>query len=111
MGRPTVAEVDLEALTHNVQQIRRHLKEKVEILAVVKADAYGHGAEAVAADEYITGISLNFSGGDDIRLVRRGCIHDDQVPQIEQVDEFSVVLHEVGLVDPLYLHVRLRVVR
>jgi alanine racemase len=58
MGRPTVAEVDLDALTHNVQQIRRHLKEKVEILAVVKADAYGHGAEAVAKELTLAGVSL-----------------------------------------------------
>ena len=58
MGRPTVAEVDLDALAHNVQQIRRHLKEKVEILAVVKADAYGHGAEAVAKEFTLAGVSL-----------------------------------------------------
>ncbi len=58
MGRPTVAEVDLDALTHNVQQIRRHLKGKVEILAVVKADAYGHGAEAVAKELTLAGVSL-----------------------------------------------------
>jgi len=58
MGRPTVAEVDLDALTQNVQQIRRHLKEKVEILAVVKADAYGHGAEAVAKELNLAGVSL-----------------------------------------------------
>ncbi len=58
MGRPTVAEVDLDALTHNVQQIRRHLKENVEILAVVKADAYGHGAEAVAKELALAGVSL-----------------------------------------------------
>lgn len=58
MGRPTVAEVDLDALAHNVQQIRRHLKEKVEILAVVKADAYGHGAEAVAKELALAGVSL-----------------------------------------------------
>ena len=58
MGRPTVAEVDLDALTHNVQQIRRHLKEKVEILAVIKADAYGHGAEAVARELTLAGVSL-----------------------------------------------------
>ncbi len=58
MGRPTVAEVDLDALTHNVQQIRRHLREKVEMLAVVKADAYGHGAEAVARELTLAGVSL-----------------------------------------------------
>lgn len=37
-------EVDLEAIKHNYRQIRRFVDEKVKILSVVKADAYGHGA-------------------------------------------------------------------
>jgi alanine racemase len=40
---PTVATIDLSALAHNVEQIRRAVP-TCEILAVVKADAYGHGA-------------------------------------------------------------------
>jgi alanine racemase len=46
-GRPLWAEVDLDALAHNLQT----LKEKVagaQIMAVVKANAYGHGAVGVA---------------------------------------------------------------
>lgn len=41
-------EVDLAVLTHNVQQIKRLLSAKTELMAVVKADAYGHGAVTVA---------------------------------------------------------------
>ena len=45
--RPTVAVVDLSALTHNYQEaVRRAVGRK--IIAVVKADAYGHGAVAVS---------------------------------------------------------------
>lgn len=44
---PTVALIDLTALTHNLAQVRR-LAPSCEILAVVKADAYGHGAIAVS---------------------------------------------------------------
>jgi alanine racemase len=41
-------EIDLAALSHNVQQIRGLLAPKTDLMAVVKADAYGHGAVTVA---------------------------------------------------------------
>lgn len=41
-------EVDLTALSHNVQQILSLLSPQTELMAVVKADAYGHGAVTVA---------------------------------------------------------------
>lgn len=44
----TVATVDLGALAHNLDQVRRRVAPTTEIIAVVKADAYGHGAVAVA---------------------------------------------------------------
>jgi len=47
-GRPTWAEIDLAALAHNFQTIRRHVGPDVKILAAVKANAYGHGAVACA---------------------------------------------------------------
>ncbi|MBC7962570.1 MAG: alanine racemase [Steroidobacteraceae bacterium] len=42
-GRPTFAEIDLGSLKHNFQLIRSSIPRRTEILAVVKADAYGHG--------------------------------------------------------------------
>ncbi|MBU3213612.1 alanine racemase [Clostridium estertheticum] len=45
--RPAWAEVDLDKLAHNMREIRRITKSK-KIMAVVKADAYGHGAVDVA---------------------------------------------------------------
>jgi alanine racemase len=47
-GRPTVGEVDLGALEFNYRQIRKRIPEGVKLLAVVKADAYGHGAIPVS---------------------------------------------------------------
>ncbi|TKB63831.1 MAG: alanine racemase [Nitrospira sp.] len=41
---PTVATVDLTALTYNLSQFRRILSPGCEVMAVVKANAYGHGA-------------------------------------------------------------------
>src|SRR5918996_85431 len=43
--RPTVLEVDLDAVRHNVRLLK---PERAELLAVVKADGYGHGAAEVA---------------------------------------------------------------
>jgi alanine racemase len=42
-GRPTYAEIDLSALAQNYTMIRSSIPPHTEILAVVKADAYGHG--------------------------------------------------------------------
>jgi alanine racemase len=47
-GRPTVAEVSLAALRHNCRQARELVGPGVAVMAVVKADAYGHGAAAVS---------------------------------------------------------------
>lgn len=58
MGRPTVAEVDLSALRFNATQIRKLLDGRAEILAIVKADAYGHGAVAAARALSAAGVNL-----------------------------------------------------
>lgn len=43
-----VAEVNLDAIKHNYKQIRKHIPHEVEMMAIVKADGYGHGAVEVA---------------------------------------------------------------
>jgi len=49
-SRPTVAEIDLAALRYNYGQVRRAIAPGCGILAVVKADAYGHGFMDVAGE-------------------------------------------------------------
>jgi alanine racemase len=46
--RPTVAEIDLGAIRHNVAALRAFTSPHTEALAVVKANAYGHGDLEVA---------------------------------------------------------------
>ncbi len=45
--RPTRAEIDLSALRHNFREIKQTVGHDCEVLAVVKADAYGHGVSGV----------------------------------------------------------------
>ena len=49
-NRPTVAEIDLAAVRHNYGEIRRVIPAGAGVLAVVKADAYGHGFMDIAAE-------------------------------------------------------------
>ncbi len=49
-------EVDLEALRHNAQALRALLPQGCELMAVLKADAYGHGAVPCARCLYRAGV-------------------------------------------------------
>lgn len=44
----TYVEIDLDAIAHNIQNIKQHIGPNVLLYAVVKANAYGHGALLVA---------------------------------------------------------------
>ena len=44
------AEINLDAVANNVREAKRLLKPTTKLCAVVKADAYGHGAVPVAIE-------------------------------------------------------------
>ncbi|MGE4545225.1 MAG: alanine racemase [Pedobacter sp.] len=56
--RPTRVEIDLEALKHNFHQAQQLAGPGQGILAVVKADAYGHGAAHVATALQTAGVQM-----------------------------------------------------
>jgi len=56
-SRPTFAEIDLAALRHNFQVIRSAVHRESEILAVVKADAYGHGFMDISRELEALGVN------------------------------------------------------
>jgi alanine racemase len=76
--RPTRAEINLEALRHNLRVARRHAGD-ARVWAVLKADAYGHGAPAVA------------------RTLERAKIDGFCVALLEE----AVELREAGIVAPI----------
>jgi alanine racemase len=43
-GRPTWAQIDLAALAANFRLVKNHVGSEVNVMAVMKANAYGHGA-------------------------------------------------------------------
>jgi len=44
----TCAEINLDAIAHNVRALKAHIGERTALMAVVKANAYGHGTLPVA---------------------------------------------------------------
>jgi alanine racemase len=104
-GRPTLCLVDLDALCWNFRQIRARAGSRVKILAMVKANAYGHGAPAVAqalasegCDAFGVatleeGIELRQAGIRASILILGG-VYPEQVEQLLQYT-LTPVLHEL----------------
>lgn len=44
------AEIDLDAIRHNVSAMKKNIEKGTKILAVIKTDAYGHGAIPIAKE-------------------------------------------------------------
>lgn len=42
------ARIDLDAIAYNMEQMKHNLKADTEVMAVIKADGYGHGAVQIA---------------------------------------------------------------
>ncbi len=45
--RPVWAEINLDDLAHNIREVRRIVAKDSKVMAVIKADGYGHGASAI----------------------------------------------------------------
>lgn len=54
-NRPSWVEINQTALADNILQIKKMIGDEVALFAVVKADAYGHGAVSVARTALING--------------------------------------------------------
>ncbi|MBA4143511.1 MAG: alanine racemase [Nitrosospira sp.] len=101
MSRPLQALIDLSALEHNLSVVRRYTP-RSRVMAVIKADAYGHGllraAEALArADgfamlELDAAVRLREAGYRQTILLLEGFFDMDELAWIEQY-HLSVVIH------------------
>ncbi len=55
---PIYAEIDLAAFRHNIAEINRIISPGARIMAVIKADAYGHGVLNIAREAAAAGIGF-----------------------------------------------------
>ncbi|MGZ4033043.1 MAG: alanine racemase, partial [Tumebacillaceae bacterium] len=53
--RPTWAEINLDYIEHNIQENLRTLPPGTQVMAVVKANGYGHGSVMVARKALLSG--------------------------------------------------------
>ena len=44
------AVIDLDAICHNIREVKRVVGEGVKVMPVIKADGYGHGAVPIAKE-------------------------------------------------------------
>ncbi len=124
-------EIDLSALAHNVRQIRGLLAPNTQIMAVVKADAYGHGSidiartiiaegvEWLAVATVTEGIELRQAGIIAPILILGGVNSDVQVqaiaewglqPTICTIDQATLLSKAVAKMqpsDPLSVQIKL----
>jgi len=56
LTRPAWLEIDLDNLHFNYKEIRKLVRDTADIMAVVKADAYGHGAAAIVRELMALGV-------------------------------------------------------
>jgi len=54
--RPTWVEISLDALRSNIEGFQKVLPEGMKLMAVVKADAYGHGAVGISKEAIAAGV-------------------------------------------------------
>lgn len=111
LARRCWAEIDLGALERNLKRIRQALPEHIKYVAVVKADAYGHGLHHTVARLMHSGADMfavaNVAEAAAVREVGPGwpilvlgpllpeeepaIIEFDLTPAISSIDEFSRV--------------------
>jgi alanine racemase len=80
--RPTWAEIDLAASEYNIRRIRSLLAPNVKVLAMIKAEAYGHGMVGIARAAERAGVSmLGFAS-----LSEALALNDNKHPERNEVE-------------------------
>ncbi len=104
MSRTALARLDLNALRHNLRRVK-HYAPQSSVLAVIKANGYGHGMIAVAkalADAGADGfgvasikeaIALRQAGIAHTIVLLEGCFNADELALVEQ-HRLEIVVHQ-----------------
>lgn len=112
MSRPTQITIDLGALQHNLQMIRK-LAPKSAVLAMVKSNAYGHGLERIALalkDANALGVAcieegmqLRNAGVKNSIVLMEGLFRSDELVRAVE-GKFTIVVHNLQQVEMLEQH-------
>lgn len=112
MGRPTKIVIDLNALRHNFQQVKKHAPHSA-ILAMVKSNGYGHGMELVAlalpeADALGVacieeGLHLRQAGVSNPIVLIEGLFTGDELSHVVN-ENFTLVIHHEAQVQLLEMN-------
>ena len=111
MHRPTWVEIDLNALRHNLLAIKKRVGPQINILGIVKADAYGHGDYEVSRvllsnGVEMLGIAIVEEGiqlrekGIKTPLLILGGIFEEQIDTVIQYD-LTPTVYDLKLADVL----------
>jgi alanine racemase len=124
----TWAEIDLDAIAHNTRELKRLIGGKTELMAVVKANAYGYGAVPVAeaalengasrlaVNRVVEGVQLRQAGimapvfimGYTLPVQAETIVRWDLTPTVntlEQARALSTVASHQGKVLPIHVKV------
>lgn len=125
----TAAIVHLDALRHNVQNIRARLQPNVALMAVLKGDAYGHGIAGVvptllelgiehfACAVWEEGAAIRAAGAETQPILLLGDTRDELLPQVirhrltptifslDTARKLSALAQEAGVVQPIHIKI------
>ena len=107
MSRPARALLDAGALRHNLQQVRLHARHS-RVMAIVKADGYGHGlawvartlgdsADAFGVSSIEEGLQLREAGVTQPICLLEGFFTADELPLLSKQRLEPVIHHEAQL--------------
>ncbi|MGO5051407.1 alanine racemase [Lachnospiraceae bacterium LCP25S3_G4] len=123
------ARIDMDAIAYNINQMKLHIHKQTQIMVVIKADGYGHGAVPIAAmlekQSYIWGFAV--ATLDEAVVLRTegikkpilvlGCIFPDQYREMLDHDirmnvyteEMAQSISEMAIEEnkKAYLHIKL----
>ncbi|MFV1951448.1 MAG: alanine racemase [Nitrospinota bacterium] len=108
---PTYVEIDIDAFSHNMLQIRSKVGNETGILAMLKADAYGHGLVRLAEEALKNGAAMIGVGNveEGVKLRENGIsspilvmvgIFGDEVDRVVS-HNLSVVIYSYRIVEAL----------
>lgn len=125
----TAAIVHLDALRHNVENIRARLRPGVALMAVLKGDGYGHGIAGIlptlrelgidrfACAVWEEGAAIRAAGADTEPILLLGDTRDELLPHViahrltptvfslDSAKKLSILAQEANVVQPLHVKV------